>query len=161
MYWKFLTPNGATEYQGKEFVYNLPQAGEKWSRPTMHPEPLDEPDGRDCGPGGLHLMKHFGAQYAPMNWYPWYARPVGKTLGESGEKIRVQGVELRRVNKKAFHRMIRLGWLRWADLSWANLRGADLREANLRGADLREADLREANLSGANLSGEQRGQAII
>ena len=161
--WKFLTPNGATEYQNKEFFYNLPEVGEKWGKPTMHPNPLQEPDGNDCGPGGLHLMKSFSAQYAPANWWPWYARPVGVVLGQSGEKIRAQGVELRRVRKPVFWRMIRLGWLRGAylrgaNLRGANLRGADLREANLCGAKLREANLcgaklREANLCGADLRG--------
>ena len=143
--WKFLTPNGATEYQGKEFFYNLPQNGEKWSQPTMHPNPFDEPDGNDCGEGGLHLMKKLDAQYAPRNWWPWYARPAGVVLGESDEKIRCQGVQLRRVSKRVFNWMLRSGVLRGADLSWA-----DLSWANLSGADL----------SRAIISSEQREQAI-
>jgi len=151
MYWKFLSPNGATEYGGKEFFYNLPANGKKWSAPTWHPNPLDEPDGRDRGPGRLHLMKEFDAKYAPSNWWPWYARPVGVVLGESDKKVSCQGVVLRRVPKRVFWRMIRLGWLRGADLRRSHLQDANLRGANLRGANLREAILEEANLKGANL----------
>ena len=145
--WKFLTPNGATEYQNKEFFYNLPEVGEKWGKPTMHPNPLQEPDGADCGSGGLHIMNRFDARYAPAaNWWPWYARPVGLVLGESSEKTRAQGVELRRVRKPVFWRMIRLGWLRGADLGGAHLGYADLRGADLRGAKLGGANLTQKQL---------------
>ena len=150
-YWKFLTPNGSTVYDGVEFVYNLPGRGEKWSEPTMHPDPLDKRDGKDCGPGGLHLMNEINACYAPNNWWIWYARPVGEILGDSKEKTRCQGVQLRRVSIKLWHWMIRRGYLRGATLSDANLRYANLSDANLSGANLRCANLRYANLSGANL----------
>ena len=165
LYWKFLTPYGATEYQGNEFVYNLPGRDEKWSKPTMHPDPFDGVDGDDCGPGRLHAMCKPDARYAPPNWWIWGCRPVGRIVSQSDEKIGAEGLELRRVSKKAFWRMIRLGWLSRANLSGANLSGADLYGANLSGADLyganlSRADLYGANLSRANLSDYQKSVAI-
>ena len=164
--WKFLTPDGATYYKGRPFYYNLPQVGEKWSTPTFAPNMASEPDGKDCGEGGLHLMKDFSAAYAPNSWWPWYAEPVGKILGESDEKVRCQGVKLRRVGRFEFWRMIRLGWVRdanlpSADLRYADLRGADLWCADLRYADLRDANLRYADLRGADLRDADLRDAII
>jgi len=160
---KFLTPDGCTYHNGQQFVYNLPGRGEKWAT-TMHPEPQEKPDGLDCGPGGIHLMKALDAGYAPDNWWPWWARPAGLVLGKSSEKLRVQGCDLRRISPRVLARCLRppFNWgrranLSGADLYTANLRGAnlswaDLRGANLRGADLYTANLRGANLRGANLS---------
>ena len=157
---KFLRPDGTTVADGKAFVYNLPGRNEKWAR-TDHPDPLLEPDGYDCGPGGLHLMKHLDAKYAPSTWWVWWARPCGTVLGESDEKIRSTGVELRRITPEVFAKCLRFGWgkkadlhgadLRWADLHRANLRWANLHKANLNCADLRWADLRWADLRRANL----------
>jgi hypothetical protein len=152
---KFLTPYGATEHEGQMFQYHLPAPGRKWSETTWHPKPAPKPDGKDCGAGGLHLMKHLDARYAPRNWWPWFARAEGLVLGESDEKLRVQGVSLRLVRKEVLWRALRppFNWGTGADLYGANLRGANLRGADLRGADLRGADLRGADLRGADLEG--------
>ncbi|NIQ08561.1 MAG: pentapeptide repeat-containing protein, partial [Gammaproteobacteria bacterium] len=149
--WKFLSPAGATEYMGKEFFYNLPAPGEKWSRITWHPDPIEEADGQDCGPGRLHVMKHFDVRYAPTNWWPWFCRGIN-VVGESHEKFGAQGVQLRRVSKKTYYYMLQRGYLSGANLSGATLYGADLSEANLTGANLYRANLSEANLSGADLT---------
>ena len=156
---KFLDPTGATYYDRKPFYYVLPRPDQKWSDPTMHPDPV-EPDGNPCGPGRLHAMKHMDAQYAPTNWWPWAAMPVGPVTGEDDEKLSAPGFRLRRISPEAFARCLRppFNWgrgryLRRADLSRADLRWANLSWANLSGADLSWANLSEANLSGANLSG--------
>ncbi|NIV31587.1 MAG: hypothetical protein GWN58_19505, partial [Anaerolineae bacterium] len=44
---KFLDGAGCTYYEDEAFAYNLPGCNEKWSAPTMHPEPA-EPDGEAC-----------------------------------------------------------------------------------------------------------------
>ena len=154
---KFLTPDGCTYYDNQPFVYNLPGQGEKWGRPTVHPNPA-EPDGRPCGPGRLHLMIQLSAAYAPTNWWPWWARGIGPIIGADDEKAAYAAVQLRRIRPRVLWRCLRppFNWgygadLRWADLSGADLRGADLRGADLSGADLSGADLRGADLSGANL----------
>ena len=149
--WKFLTPYGATEYNRKETLYPLPQPGEKWGPWIKHPEPA-EPDGCDCGAGRFHVMRKLDACYAPTNWWPWFVEWRG-SVGKSDEKLGCHELRLRRVPKRVFWKIIRLGWCRGANLRGANLRGADLRGANLRGAILREADLRGANLWGAILRG--------
>ena len=125
----------------------------------MHPEPA-EPDGHPGGPGRLHLMNRLDSRYAPTNWWPWFARPVGGIIGADSEKTSVPGIQLRRINRLVFWRALRppFNWgegayLYRADLRGANLRGANLRGANLRGANLRGADLRGADLRGANLCG--------
>ena len=167
---KFLAQDGCTYRKGHQFVYNLPRRGEKWAF-TEHPEPLTEPDGFDCGPGGLHLMKKLDARYAPHAWWPWWGRPAGITLGESEEKIRSTAVELCRISPQAFWRMLRLGWgkdsylteanLYAANLVGANLYGAYLYAANLAGANLVEANLVEAYLVGANLVGANLDRANL
>jgi len=111
---KFLDPAGCTYHNGEAFQYNLPQRGEKWSQPTMHPEPV-EPDGRACGLGRLHQMAIMGANYAPVNWWPWWSRGVGGLVGQDDKKRGWHGLELRR----------------GADLYGANLSGANLYGANL------------------------------
>jgi len=169
---KFLDPTGATYYDGKPFYYVLPRPDQKWSDPTMHPDPV-EPDGNPCGPGRLHAMKHMDAQYAPQNWWPWAARPVGPVTGADNEKLSAPGLRLRRISPEAFARCLRppFNWgrgryltganLRRADLRWANLRRADLRRADLRWANLRRADLSEAYLSGADLTGADLREADL
>ena len=106
-------------------------------------------------------MKSLNARYATANWWPWYARPVGIVLGESGEKLRCQGVQLRRIGPAVFARCLRFGWGSGANLSWANLRGAGLRGADLSWADLRGANLRGANLHGADLRGADLTEANL
>ena len=146
---KFLAPDGCTYYGGKPFAYNLPRRGEKWAL-TEHPNPA-EPDGEQCGAGRLHLMNGLDAQYAPVNWWVWWARGVGEQIGGDEEKTAFAAVELRRITRDVFWRALRLGWGRRADL-----RGADLRGADLRGADLSNATLRGADLSRAiMLNGER------
>lgn len=134
LYWKFLDPSGCTYYLSKPFRYNLPRRDEKWAR-TDHPEP-GEPDGKACGPGGLHLRKQLNSQYAPHNWWPWAARNVGVTLGENAEKVRATAVELRHVTKKVFWRCLRppFNWGKGSNLHGANLSGANLSGADLSGA---------------------------
>jgi uncharacterized protein YjbI with pentapeptide repeats len=120
-------------------------------------------------------MRRPSANYAPLSWWPWYAE-VENVLGASGEKIRAQRIRLRRITKKAWWRIIRLGWCARADLHNANLRGAylhgsnlsgailvwaDLSNANLICADLSNADLRYANLSGADLSDANLSKANL
>ena len=139
--WKFLNPYGVTEYGGEETIYPLPGPNEKWGLALSHPNPIT--DGKDCGPGRYHMMRSLDARHAPSNWWPWFARGRG-IAGKSGEKVGVHTIEIRRVPRRVFWRIIRLGWckganLEGADLRKANLEGADLGGANLRGADLREA----------------------
>ena len=162
--WKFLTPYCTTQYEGIEFIYPVPGLSEKWGPWFAHPAPA-APDGNDCGPGRIHLMRKLSAVYAPINWWPWYAEGRG-LVGESDEKFGVCEVRLRRVPQRVFWRIIRLGWchgdnLSGADLRWADLRGADLSGANLSGADLRRADLSGADLSWANLSGADLSRANL
>jgi hypothetical protein len=145
--WKFLGPDGCTEYAGNRFAYNLPQRGQKWSEWTEHPKPIAS-DRSDCGPGRLHVMRKIDARYAPRNWWIWYARwTENDVVSESSEKFGVRRLQLRRVRPEAFWRL-----LSRADLSGANLFGANLSRADLSGANLSRADLSGADLSGANLS---------
>jgi hypothetical protein len=142
---KFLDPTGATYHNGNATIYPLPGPGEKWGPELVHPNPA-EPDGSDCGPGRYHIMKRPTNPYGPRNWWPWYVVSTGETIGESSEKFGTAALKLRRISPAVWHRIIRLGWCRDANLRGANLRGADLRYADLRGADLRGADLRGADL---------------
>jgi len=157
---KFLDGAGCTYYGGAPFEYNLPPDRDSprkrgpWSEPTVHPHPA-EPDGEPCGPGRLHGMKGLNARYAPLGWQVWWAKGTG-IIGQDEEKAGVREMRLRRIDRLAFQRWLRLGLgvsanLRGADLDGANLRGADLEGADLRGAHLREADLRGADLGAANL----------
>lgn len=165
---KFLDPTGCTYYDGELFQYNLPQRGEKWGQPTMHPEP-GKPDGEACGAGRLHQMKGMGAQHGPANWWPWWSRGIAELVGQDEEKRGWHGLELRRISPQIFARCLRppFNWGHQGNLSWVNLygadlhgadlygavlRGADLSYANLRGVDFRRADLCRANLREANLS---------
>ena len=126
---KFLDPSNCTYRDGKAYPYPVPGPDEKWGPWFRHPEPA-EPDGRDCGPGGWHIMKNRNARYAPTNWWPWFAQGRG-IVGESEEKARVHEIRLRRISRAVFWRALRLGWGRGAYLWGADLRGADLREADL------------------------------
>lgn len=126
---KFLDASGATYFEGKETVYSLPRPDEKWGPWMEHPTP-SEPDGQACGPGGYHLMLGPNAVYAPNNWWPWWAEGRG-VIGSDRKKARFQAVRLRRIAPKVWHRVLRLGWCRGADLSRADLQGANLREANI------------------------------
>jgi hypothetical protein len=148
---KFLNPYGATNYGGKDFLYPLPNPNEKWGPWIEHPNPA-EPDGSDCGSGRLHVMLRLSADYAPHNWWPWFCQWEGE-IGRSEEKIGVKRLRLRRINTKTFHRIIRMGYCRGADLSGADLSGAGLSGADLSGAGLSGADLSGAGLSGADLCG--------
>jgi hypothetical protein len=160
--WKFLTPWGTTEQYYTE--YPLPAPGKKWGAWLEHPQPAAT-DGNDCGAGRWHVMKRLSAEYAPRNWWPWFAEARG-IVGEGAEKFGATAIRLRRVRPAVFARMIRLGWckganlyraylrdanLTGANLESANLEGAYLRDANLTGANLESAYLRDANLTGANL----------
>jgi hypothetical protein len=156
--WKFLTPYGATEYDGTETIYPLPQSGEKWGPWFEHPEP-GIVDGAPCGPGGWHFMRRPDARYAPRNWWPWYCQ-VNGILGQNQERGRAVKIRLRRINKRTWWRIIRLGWCSGADLRYANLRAANLFAAYLFGANLIGADLRGADLSGANMCAAKLSGAI-
>ena len=165
---KFLNPSGCTEYEGESYAYILPRPDQTWGDWMDHPNP-GVFDGRDCGPGGWHLMKTLDAHYGPANWWPWWAEGRG-LLGESVKKARYTSVRLRRITPRVFWRMLRPPFnygcgadlryadlrdadLRYADLRYTNLRYTNLRYTNLRDADLRYADLRYADLRGANLRG--------
>ena len=152
--WKFLTPWGTTEQYYTE--YPLPAPGKKWGAWLEHPQPAAT-DGNDCGAGRWHVMKRLSAEYAPRNWWPWFAEARG-IVGEGAEKFGATAIRLRRVRPAVFARMIRLGWCKGANLYRAylrdaNLTGANLESAYLRDADLTDAYLRDANLTGANLTG--------
>ena len=165
---KFLRPDGCTVYRAEDpFKYNLPRRSEKWSAPTRHPGPT-RPDGKACGPGRLHLMKHLSARYAGKVWRVWWARGVGKEIGSDNQKAAYEGVQLRRILPRVLARALcpPFGWGAGADLHGINLNNADLHRATFRGANLREArfyksnlrdadlfasDLRRANLRGADL----------
>jgi hypothetical protein len=95
-------------------------------------------------------MNKLSAKYSPNNWWVWFCEYRG-VIGRSDEKTGVRELRLRRVTKRVFWRIIRLGWCEDAYLRGAYLRGADLRYADLRDADLRGADLRDADLRGAYL----------
>jgi hypothetical protein len=146
---KFLTPYGSTIYHNRETVYPIPRPDEKWGPWFYHPAPAT-PDGMDCGPGRWHVMLKPSANYAPTNWWVWYAEGKG-IVGESTEKFGCTAIRLRRITQKMFWRMIRLGWCKRANLYKADLHRADLGKANLRGADLQGADLQGTNLQGVNL----------
>jgi hypothetical protein len=154
--WKALDPTGCTYYDGQEYAYILPRPGEKWGPVNVHPEPAQS-DGQDCGVGRFHVHNRPTYLYGPPACWLWYVRyPLSAVVGQSDEKTGVTQLQLRRVSRKAFNRMIRLGWL-----AGANLREANLREANLRGANLREADLRGVNLWEANLEGANLREADL
>lgn len=184
---KYLDPSGCTYHANKVFQYNLPQRGEKWSKPTMHPDP-GEPDGEACGPGRLHQRKVMSSDYAPLNWWPWWSRGVGELMGQDEWKRSWHGLELRRISPAVFARCLRppFNWgyrgnlycaylcyadlhganlsntdLRGANLSFANLRGANLSSANLCGADLHRADLYDANLYDVHLTGANLDNANL
>ena len=142
---KFLTPWGTTEQHYTE--YALPAPTKKWGAWMEHPAPA-RPDGDDCGPGRYHVMKTLSAQYAPIIWWPWWVE-YEEIVGESAEKVGVARLRLRRIRPAVFHRMIRFGWCKDANLTGVNLTGANLRGANLEGANLRGANLTRANLYGA------------
>ena len=156
--WKALSPDGCTYYEGQEYQYTLPQPSQKWGAVNVHPDPA-QPDGRDCGPGRFHVHNKPTYLYGPPGCWLWYVRYAESAIvGSSDEKTGVSALQLRRVSRRAFIRMIRLGWLARAnltraDLCGAGLRGANLTEAYLRGANLTEAYLRGANLTDANLRG--------
>lgn len=148
--WRFLNAAGGTNPTDKEREHYsvLPRPDQRWSDWTEHDNPA-LPDGKDCGPGRLHVMNSADARYAPVGWYPWYCRwRQEDEIGCSAEKTSVRRYQLRRVRPTVWWRTIRLGWWRGA-----NLRGADLSDADLSDAGLRGANLSCANLSGANLSG--------
>ena len=152
--WKFLTPWGTTEQYYTE--YPLPAPGKKWGAWLEHPQPAAT-DGNDCGAGRWHVMKRLSAEYAPRNWWPWFAEARG-IVGEGAEKFGATAIRLRRVRPAVFARMIRLGWCKGANLYRAylrdaNLTGANLESAYLRDADLTDAYLRDANLTDADLTG--------
>ncbi len=154
---KFLTPWGTTESHGS-FEYTLPALGQKWSDFTSHPNPRLVDTGDHCGPGRLHVMNFLGAEYAPENYWPWYARyEYNDTVSFCSEKAGVRKLQLRRISAKTLARIIRLGWFK-SNAHHIDLRRIDLPEADLHNADLSDGDfqyanLRDANLSGANLSG--------
>ena len=176
--WRFLNAAGGTNPTDKEREHYsvLPRPDQRWSDWTEHDNPA-LPDGKDCGPGRLHVMNSADARYAPVGWYPWYCRwRQEDEIGCSTEKTSVRRYQLRRVRPTVWWRTIRLGWwrganlhganLRRANLSRANLSGADLSGANLSGADLSYtdlggADLRGADLGYANLSGADLGRADL
>lgn len=137
--WKALSPDGCTYYKGDEFEYTLPRPGEKWGPVNTHPDPV-QPDGQDCGGGRLHVHNKPTYAYGPPQCWLWYVRySQSAIVGSSPEKTGVRALQLRRVSRKAFVRMIRLGWMQRANLRCANLRGADLYDANLQDADLQDA----------------------
>jgi hypothetical protein len=148
---KFLNQYGATQYQGKDFIYPLPHPDQKWGAWIEHPDPA-EPDGLDCGPGRFHVMRKLSADYAPPGWWPWFCEWEGE-IGESKEKVGARRLRLRRIPRKVFWKILRNGDCARADLRGANLRGANLMGADLRGANLRGANLMGADLTGANLTG--------
>ena len=164
---KFLSPSLATEYKGAETVYPVPGPGEKWGPTFQHPSPA-QPDGKDCGPGGWHVLNTFDAQYASHPWYPWFVRyEASMILGTSKEKTRVSALQLRRIAPQVLWRWLQMGLgslanlshadlshanLTRADLGWANLSDADLGWAKLSHAKLSDAKLNNANLSNADLS---------
>jgi uncharacterized protein YjbI with pentapeptide repeats len=152
---KFLNPNGATIYDGKEYPYILPQPGEKWGAWFKHPDPA-KPDRQACGYGGWHISKRLNDEWGKGR-YPWFAE--GRiVLGEDEQKIRVVEIRLRRVPRKLFEKLLKIGWgkystLRRSDLSGSDLSGSDLSGSNLSGSNLRGSDLSGSNLSGSDLRG--------
>ncbi len=160
--WRFLNAAGGTNptNANREHYSVLPRPNEKWSSWTEHPVPA-QPDGKDCGEGRLHVMNRPDARYAPVGWWPWYARwAPDDVIGLSSEKTGVRRYQLRRVRPVVWWRMIRFGWLRGANLHGANLYGADLYGANLYGANLRGANMTGADLYGADMTGADLRGAI-
>ena len=131
---KFLTPYGATtrrDINGREngeTIYPLPRPDEKWGPWFEHPKPTE--DGESCGSGRWHVMRSISAVYAPSDWWLWYVQ-AENIIGESDEKFSCTRLRLRRISRKVFWRMIRLGWCKGANLLNADLSGVDLREANI------------------------------
>ena len=152
---KFLDPKGCTEYGGKKFQYKLPK-GRGWGPWNVHPEPAVQ-DGKDCGPGRLHVMLNLNARYAPPKWRAWYCE-FSDIVGGSNEKVGVRMLRLKRMAKQDLWAILQNGG---AYLTGADLRRAYLRGAYLMGANLRRADLRGANLTGANLTGADLRRADL
>jgi hypothetical protein len=142
-------PNGINR---APFYYNLPRRDERWSDWTEAPDQPAEPDGRDCGAGGLHIHNRPTLAYAEIGSVLWLARYLPEdVLGKSDSKTRVRKLQLSRITRLMLHSMIRCGKLRGADLVGANLTGVTLRGADLTGADLTKADLTGAYLYGSTL----------
>ena len=114
---KFLNGYNATTHDGKDLVYPVPAPDEKWGSWFAHPKPA-EPDGKDCGEGRLHVMKKLDASYAPDNWWVWFCEYRG-VIGESSEKLGVREIRLRRITRKVFWKIVRMGNCRHADLRHA------------------------------------------
>lgn len=140
---KALTAYGTTENNlYGTTAYILPRPDQKWGDVMQHPTPAD-PDGKDCGAGRYHVWKKLTKEYAPKSRWFWLVRYKPEDIvGESDTKVSVRALQLRRIDESQFHKLIRRGWARDANLRDANLTGADLRGANLRDANLRDADLK-------------------
>ena len=113
---------------------------------TVTTETLNKNADEDCAEG-IHFVASVAAA---LRWGPVVVEirvPEGKTIVDSGSKLRAKTVEVGDV--------VSLTWanLSWADLSWANLTWANLYEADLSGANLTWANLSGADLSWANLTG--------
>ena len=161
--WRFLNAAGGTNPTDKEREHYsvLPRPDQRWSDWTEHDNPA-LPDGKDCGPGRLHVMNSADARYAPVGWYPWYCRwRQEDEIGCSTEKTSVRRYQLRRVRPTVWWRTIRLGWWRGANLRGADLSDAGLSCADLSGADLSYTDLSGADLGYADLSGADLGYANL
>jgi len=147
---KFLNPYGATEYNGVETIYPLPKGNEKWGPWFEHPNPAKF-NGEECGPGGWHVMKNLSADCSPTDWWVWFVQWRG-LIGQGNEKIRVAEVRLRRIDKRTFWKIIRMGYCRGANLRGVHLQLADLHGADLRGVNLQKADLYMVTLQDSNLA---------
>ena len=139
---KTLGPLGETYYTASNAsaetitYYTLPVDG-GWGDWTIAPDQPEGPDGEACGAGRLHLHKTFRGEYRQAGQYWWLARYLpSDVLGEDASKVRVRRLQLRRIDRAWFYRLIRWGFFQQADLRGAYLRGANLEGAYLRGADL-------------------------
>ncbi len=117
---KFLTPDLATYHESRT-DYTAALSG--W---MTHPGRA-KADGKDCGPGGYHIMLVCSSVYAPPNWWPWhaYGRDI---LGQSSEKCRIRSITLRPIPPTLWWRYLRR-FGSHADLSSANLHSANLNYA--------------------------------
>ena len=85
MLYKFTKENLTTTYDGTSFQYKI---GEWVSAPGVA-----VPDGNDCGPNRLHLMKSINPKYAPPYFICHEAEGDG-IIGESSEKAGYKRVRL-------------------------------------------------------------------
>jgi len=126
-FYKFTKPDGTTEHDGHIFQYPLPKNNNSEPGDWIEaPKALDVADGKDCGPGRLHLMKIPFPTYAPWPYICNEAEPGGVLVGESEEKAgytkcrllrTLTDEELDNLIEQEFKKRFNMSGL-YSDISW-------------------------------------------